>query len=202
MRTSQCLACQDFPCSDVQHAGFLLPDVELDPAHISIIMIAESAPPARADYFYAGPPALFERTTLEVFHDAGLPVRSIAEILALGVYLTTAVKCVKSGLGLQSATIQRCSILLEQELALFPNLKVILLMGDVAIKALNAIAKRAGEPRVIPAVPTYKLRGQEFYYQGRRVFPSYLQVGPNFFIEKGKHKVIAQDIAAALRLIA
>jgi uracil-DNA glycosylase len=38
---------------------------------------------------------------------------------------------------------------LEKELALFPNLKVFVLMGDVAINALNNIAKRAGEERVI-----------------------------------------------------
>ena len=201
MRTSQCLACQDFSCSDVRHECYLLPDIDLNPETISIFMISECAPPCGADYFYAGPQALFERTTLEVFNDAWQPVRSMQEILEMGVYLTTAVKCAKTGSGVHTSTIQHCSVLIEQELALFPNLKAILLMGDVAIKALNEIAKRSGQPRVIPAIPTYKLRGQEFYYQGKRVFPSYLQVGPNFFIEKGKHKIIAQDIEAALRLL-
>jgi uracil-DNA glycosylase len=73
-------------------------------------------------------------------------------------------------------------------------------MGDVAIKAINYIAKRAGEGRVIPAGSTYKIRGQKYYFQGKRVFPSYLQAGPSFFIEKSKRKMIAQDIATALRL--
>ena len=74
-------------------------------------------------------------------------------------------------------------------------------MGDVAIKALNAVALQAGEPRVIPPTPTYKLRHQEFFFRGARVLPSYLQVGPSFFIEKGKHRVIADDIRTALDLI-
>lgn len=91
--------------------------------------------------------------------------------------------------------------MLEKELRLFPNLKVVMLMGDVAIKALNFIAQRAGEKRVIPAKPTYKIRGGEYFFRGMRVFPSYLQVGPNFFIEKGKHRVIAEDIAAALKVV-
>jgi uracil-DNA glycosylase len=78
--------------------------------------------------------------------------------------------------------------------------EVLLLMGDVAIRALNTVARRAGEARVIPAVPTYKLRGQKFEFQGKRVFPSYLQAGPSFFIEKSKRRMIAEDIAAALRL--
>ena len=123
------------------------------------------------------------------------------DILDLGVYLTTAVKCGKMGYGIETSTIKECSHILEQELALFPNATVWLLMGDVAIKAVNEIAKRAGEKRVIPAAPTYKIRGGEFSFQGKRVLPSYLQAGPSFFIEKSKRKMIAEDIAAALRLV-
>ena len=73
-------------------------------------------------------------------------------------------------------------------------------MGDVAIKALNYIAKRAGEKRVIPTGSTYKLRGEKYFFQSKRVFPSYLQAGPSFFIEKSKRKMIAEDIAAALKI--
>lgn len=76
-----------------------------------------------------------------------------------------------------------------------------MLMGDVAIKALNYIAQRVGAARVIPATPTYKLRGQKFHFQGKRVFPSYLQAGPSFFIEKSKRKMIAEDISAVLHLV-
>ena len=116
-------------------------------------------------------------------------------------YLTTAVKCAKTGYGIQTETIRRCSLLLEKELALFPNCKVLMLMGDVAIKAVNYIAQRAGEERVIPAGSTYKLRGQPYPFRGMRVFPSYLQAGPSFFIEKAKRRMIAEDISAALRLV-
>ena len=74
-------------------------------------------------------------------------------------------------------------------------------MGDVAIKAVNHIARRLGEPRVIPAGSTYKIRGAEYTFRGARVFPSYLQAGPSFFIEKSKRRMIAEDIASALRLV-
>jgi len=93
-------------------------------------------------------------------------------------------------------------MLLEKELLLFPNARALMLMGDVAIKALNYIAQRAGEKRVIPAGSTYRLRRQEYFFRGMRVFPSYLQAGPSFFIEKSKRRMIAEDIAAALRLVA
>jgi len=76
-----------------------------------------------------------------------------------------------------------------------------MLMGDVAIKAVNYIAKRAGEGRVIPAGSTYKIRGQEYFFREKRAFPSYLQAGPSFFIEKSKRRMIAEDIAAALSLV-
>jgi uracil-DNA glycosylase len=117
------------------------------------------------------------------------------------VYLTTAIKCGKIGYAIQSSTIEECSHLLESELTLFPNLKAYLLMGDVAIKALNSIARRNGEKRVIPAGATYKLRNQEYFFRSKRVFPSYLQAGPSFFIEKSKRKMIAEDIGAALRIV-
>jgi uracil-DNA glycosylase len=74
-------------------------------------------------------------------------------------------------------------------------------MGDVAIKAINYIAKLGGEGRVIPAGSTYKIRGGEYVFRGRRAFPSYTQAGPSFFIEKSKRRMIAEDIAAALALV-
>ena len=144
---------------------------------------------------------LFQQTTLQAFQDAGAGVSSFQEVLDLGVYLTTAVKCGKTGYGIKAGTIKACSHLLESELNLFPSVKAYLLMGDVAIKAVNYIAKRAGEGRVIPAGSTYKIRGGEFSFRGARAFPSYLQAGPSFFIEKSKRKMIAEDIASALRLV-
>ena len=76
-----------------------------------------------------------------------------------------------------------------------------MLMGDSAIKAVNAIAHRNGEPRVVPAGSTYKLRGGDYRFRGMKVFPSYVQAGPAFFIEKSKRQMIAEDIAAALAYV-
>ena len=201
MNISHCVRCTTFPCKDVQHAGYVVPDFDVRPELITVILVSEAAPVAPTDFYYAGDDALFARTTVQAFNDAGAQVATMQDIVALGVYLTAAVKCAKTGYGIQTDTVKTCSLLLEQELALFSNAKALLLMGDVAIKALNAIAQRRGEARVIPATPTYKLRGQTFHYQGKRVFPSYLQAGPSFFIEKSKRKMIAEDIAAALQLI-
>jgi len=179
-----------------------MPDIEIDPEAISVILISEAAPENPADYYYAEGDPFFQQTTVTAFNDAGIKVASIHDILALGVYLTTAVKCGKTGYGIKTSTVNTCSTLLEQELALFPNAKAFLLMGDVAIKAINAIARRAGEGRVIPAGSTYKLRGPAYYFRGRRAFPSYLQAGPSFGIEKTKRAMIAEDIAVAMRLAA
>jgi len=175
--------------------------VDLNPDDVSIVLISEAAPPDTGDYYYAPGDPLFQQTTVQAFIDAGVKVSSIDEILKLGVYLTTAVKCGKTGYGIKAATIKECSQILESELALFPNVKAFLLMGDVAIKAVNYISGRSGEGRVIPAGSTYKIRGQEYHFRGRRAFPSYLQAGPSFFIEKSKRRMIAEDIAGAMRLL-
>ncbi len=201
MKTSDTVKCLDFPCLDTRRASYSIPELDIDPAKVSILLISEAAPENPADGYYAGPQALFARTTLLAFQDAGAKVESIQDILALGVYLTAAVKCGKTGPGVATGTIQNCSFLLEKEIALFPNVRVYLLMGDVAIKAVNMIAKRNGEPRVIPAGATYKIRGGTFTFRGRRALPSYVQAGPAFFVEKVKRRIIAEDIRQALDLL-
>lgn len=198
---SKHIICHEFPCTDVRHECFVQPDIELDPKTISIVLISECAPPDPRDYYYSEGYPDFQRTTVQAFQDAGAEINSVQELLNMGVYLTSAVKCGKTGYGINTATIKECSNLLEQELALFPEVRAYLLMGDVAIKSLNYIAKRAGEQRVIPAGSTYKIRGGEYSYRTARAFPSYLQVGPSFGIEKSKQRMIAEDIAAALSLL-
>jgi uracil-DNA glycosylase len=183
------------------HDLFVVPAVEVDPESIDIVMVSEAAPARPEDWFYGGPGALFAETTIQAFQDAGEDVGSVGDILDLGVYLTTAVKCGKTGYGVASETVKTCSSLLEVELGLFPLARVLTLMGDVAIKAVNAIARRHGEPRVVPAGPTYKLRGGDYSFRGKKVFPSYVQAGPSFFIEKRKREMIAGDIAAALAFV-
>ena len=198
MRPGKCVRCADFPCTDVDHACYLVPPIELNPGGVSIVLISEAAPPDPRDYYYAKGDPLFQRTTVQAFHDAGVGVRSVRDILDRGIYLTTAVKCGKTGYGIGSATIKQCSVLLEKEIGIFPNVRAFLLMGDVAIKAVNAVAQRCGEGRAIPAGPTYKIRRDKHYFRGVRAFPSYLQAGPSFFIEQKKRLMIARDIRAAL----
>jgi uracil-DNA glycosylase len=201
MRVSDRVGCQTFPCADVRHECYVVPDIAIDPEKVSILLISEAAPPNPADYYYAAGEPLFQQTTVQAFVDAGASVSSIQDILNLGVYLTTAVKCGKTSYGIKAATIRECSLLLERELALFPNIQALLLMGDVAIKSVNCIATRVGEGRVIPAGSTYKIRGHRYAFRGIRAFPSYLQAGPSFSIEKSKRRMIAEDIAAALSLV-
>ncbi len=200
MKPNQFVQCKDFPCLDTRRESYLVPAIDIDPAKVSILLISEAAPAERADHYYAGENALFAQTTLLAFQDAGAKVGSIQDILDLGIYLTTAVKCGKTGYGIQTDTIRNCSFLLEKEIALFPNVKIYLLMGDVAIKSVNMIAKRNGEPRVIPAGSTYKIRDGEFTFRGARALPSYVQAGSALFVEKSKRKMIAEDIRKALMI--
>jgi uracil-DNA glycosylase len=202
VQVSECVSCTTLPCADVNHSCYLIPDINITPERVRLVMIAEAAPADATDYFYADADApLFLQTTLQAFQDAGTQITSLQELLDLGIYLTTAIKCGKTEYSIKTATIKECSHLLERELALFPQTRVIMLMGDVAKRALNYIAKRCGEPRVIPPGSTYKIRTQQFFYRTQRVFPSYLQAGPSFFIEKSKRRMIAEDIRTAVNLI-
>lgn len=199
MRPCESLRCSDFPCSDVNKDRYVIPDIEVDPDKFSVIMVSE-APPERAnDYFYADGNPFYLQTTLQAFGDAGFRVTSMRDVLDLGVYVTTAVKCAKTAYGLLPETVDNCSVrILEKEIDLFPKARVVLLMGDNAIKAMNLIAKRNAGKRLIPSSPLYKIRKGEYFYKHLRVFPSYLQTGKSYLIEKSKQKMIAEDIKKAL----
>jgi uracil-DNA glycosylase len=201
MRMSQCIHCVGFPCVDVDTNGHWMPSGDVDPEAVRIVLISECPAADAADNYDAAGDPLFGRTTVQAFRDAGVPVDRVAELVNMGLYLTTAVKCRKRGPGICPQTIATCSHLLAGELSRLPNVAAYLLMGDVAIRAVNTIAKEASEPRVVPAGPTYKLRGQRCTFRGRPAFPSYLQAGPSFFIERSKRRMIAEDIAAAVSLL-
>ena len=201
LRVNDCIECKDFPCSDVKHDLYTMPEIEVSPQDVSIVLISEAAPPDRSDFYYASGNPLFQQTTVQAFQEAGADVDSITDILAMGVYITMAVKCGKTGYGIKAATIKTCSHILQQELDLFDDVRAYLLMGDVAIKAVNYIAKRAGEDRVIPAGSTYKIRGADYFFRGVAAYPSYLQAGPSYFIERSKRRMIAEDINSALKTL-
>lgn len=200
MRISEIVSCIDFPCVDARQESYLVSDIEVDPESIKIMLISETAATKLMDNYYFSCDALFARTTVQAFQEAGAKISSVQDLLRTGVYLTSAVKCGKYEYAVSTNTITHCSALLEREIGLFPNVRAYLLMGDVAIKGFNMVAKRQGEARVVPAGSTYKIRGGQFSYRGRRVFPSYLQAGPSYGIEKSKQRMIAQDIAMALQI--
>jgi uracil-DNA glycosylase len=202
MRPNKSVKCPDFPCSDVNKDSYRIPDIEIEPEAIRIVMISEAPPEDSGDYFYAKGSPFYVQTTVQAFNDAGFKVSSMKDILELGVYVTIAIKCAKTAYAISPETIDNCSIrILEKEISLFPNTKAVLLMGDTAIKALNLIAKRKGGKRIIPSGATYKIRKEEYFYERFRVFPSYLQTGKSYLIEKSKRKMIAEDIKTALECL-
>ena len=199
MNLSKCIKCVDFPCLDVNKDCYLVPSVEIDPVKIKAFMVSEAPPIDLNDYFYAKGEPFYMQTTAQAFKDAGYEVTSMEDVLDLGVYITTAIKCGKTGYSISSKTIENCSSLLESEMDLLPRIEALLLMGDTAIKAVNYIAKRNTGKRIVPSGSTYKIRKKEYFYNKVRVFPTYLQTGKSYLIEKSKRKMIAEDIKTALK---
>ena len=201
MKITDKIKCGGFPCTDAEKNNYIVPTAEIDAVKIRVIMITEAPPPDKADYFYAPGEPFYLKTTLQAFREAGEKVQNMKDIIDLGVYITTAVKCAKSGLVVSPEAMLNCSALLEKEISLFPSIDVFFLGGDVAIKMMNAIWKKQTGKRVVPAGATYKIRKQEHYLGDKRVFPSYTPAGKNILIEKGKMGVIAEDLKKALKLI-
>lgn len=178
-----------------------LNDIEVDPASIRAVMINEVVPADPAQDFYGASGQEYLSTTIPLFQQAGLEVTSIDDILRMGVYITNAVKTPKTAYAIEKAAIDESLPWLEAELALFPNVQVIMLMGDVAKKMVNIIVRKATKKNVIPSGATYKLRGNSYYDGDIRVIPSYIITGGNLLIEKSKVRMITEDIATMAEII-
>lgn len=178
-----------------------LNDIEVDPLTIKAIMINEVVPADPTQDFYGSADADYLKTTIPLLQGAGAAVASIQDVLQMGIYITNAVKTPKTEYTIDKSSIEKSLPYLEAEISLFPNLKVIMLMGDVAKKAFNMITKKATKKNAVPAVSTYKLRNSEIFYQGIRVMPSYIMTGGNILIEKSKVTMATEDIATMLEII-
>ncbi|MCI9396758.1 MAG: uracil-DNA glycosylase [Lachnospiraceae bacterium] len=181
--------------------GICLNNIEIDPLTIKAVMINEVVPSDPLQDFYGAPDADYLKTTIPLLQGAGAEVTSIQDVLQMGIYITNAVKTPKTASAIEKSSIENSLPYLETELSFFPNVKVIMLMGDVAKKAFNMITKKASKKNAVPAISTYKLRNSEIYYEGIRVMPSYIMTGGNLLIEKSKVTMATEDIAAMLELI-
>ena len=201
MKVSDKIKCAQFPCSDVDKNIYLLPSADIDTDKVRIFMVTEAPPNEKDDYFYAPGNPAYLQTILQVFKGVGYDVSSMQDILNLGVYITTAVKCGKTQYAVPPDTMKNCSQLLEKEIALFPDIRVYMLMGDIAIKMMNNIWKNQTGKKIIPAGSTYKIRNQAYYLGEKRVFPSYTPAGQNFLIEKTKRKMVTEDVREAMKCL-
>ncbi len=201
VKISDQIHCNVFPCRDVQCKNYIVPHIEVEPKKIRMIMISEASSSHGYENFYHTDNQEYMQATVQIFNDAGLNISNINETIAQGIYITTAIKCPKEGLSISTETIKNCSHILENELAIFKNIKVVMLNGDVAIRAVNYIKKRQEGIRVIPAGSTYKIRNEKYIHDNIRYLPSYILTGKNLLIEKSKRRMITEDIQEALHII-
>ena len=166
-----------------------------------MVIISESLPKKIDDYFDGKKSPSFIANTNYLFNNNGCKFQIYSDYLENGIYLTTALKCVKKDYLVSAKTIENCSYNLEKEIDLFGNLRVVLLMGDFAIKSMNYIWKRKYNQRVIPNGSTYKIRNEEYINNGIRFIPSYTHTGDSFGIEKSKIKMMIEDVGKAIKYI-
>jgi len=186
-----------YNCSDVITKKYFKKDI-FQKDTIRLILISEALPSDISDYFDGKGIPSFIRNTNTIFNSLGYNYKTYKDYVDNGIYLTTAIKCVKKDYLVSAETIKACSINLETELDQFKNTKVIMLMGDFAIKAMNYIWKRKYNEKIIPAGSTYKIRNGSYESNGIRFFPSYTQTGDSFGLEKSKVEMITEDVKKAL----
>ncbi|PXV95583.1 uracil DNA glycosylase superfamily protein [Lachnotalea glycerini] len=185
-----------------EHPKFMHSNINVNVDEIKMIMINESMPNNINHYFYSSANnAEYAASAVSIFNKAGEEVSRVDDILNMGIYITSAVKWSKEEAIIPSEMVKKYSFLLEEELKLFRDLKVIMLMGDVAKKSMNIISKRNTKKNVIPSIATYKIRQNDFFYKDIQVIPSYIMTGPNLLLEKNKMNMIVEDVQKGLRIL-
>jgi uracil-DNA glycosylase len=190
----------EFNCSDVIITKHFQENITKKD-NIKLILISEALPQNVEDYFDGKDEPVFIKNTNTIFNSLGYKYKTYKDYLKKGIYLTTAIKCVKRDYLVKTETIKNCSLNLEKELDEFKNKKVIMLMGDFAIKAINYIWKRKYNEKIIPSGSTYKIRNGIYESNGIRFFPSYTQTGDSFGLEKSKVQMITEDIKKAMEIL-
>lgn len=174
------------------HTALAMNDIEILPEPIRVVMVNECAPLRDEDDFYGDTDGEYAGSLRSFFPDS-----DPAHLLARGIYVTNACKLPKPKEGFTKQQLQESSIVLEKELKMFENLRVIMLMGDVAIRMHTMIARR-NHTAHIPAGSTYKLRSSIWMDGNIRLFPSYIMTGKNLQIERSKRTMIGEDISQML----
>lgn len=181
------------------------PDCDINPKSIKAVMINEVVPKNPDDWFYSQTcDPENRRNALGLFEGADVPVTNMRDILDLGIYITAAVKTPKETSTADPEVIKAQLPLLEAELAMFPNLKLIMLMGDVAIRMVNRIAKAKTNKNACQSGAAGRRRhwnNEAFYWNGIRIFPSYIMTGKNLLIEPFKRDTITEDIRRMMEVI-
>ncbi len=193
------LICNSF-CPDVDQVKHFQKN-KVNNENIKMIIISESVPKNITDYFDGKGVPAFIKNTNTLFNQIGYDYKTYDDYLSNGIYLTTAIKCIKKGYLVSIKTIEECSYILEKEIMSFINVKVIMLMGDFAIKSINYIWKRKYKQKVLPNGATYKIRNEKYIYNGVRFIPSYTQTGDSFGIEKSKVLMMKEDLEQGMKII-
>ena len=173
----------------------------VEPTAIRMVAVCEALTESGDDFLSAPRDSIYVSNIVAAFRSGGAEIDSVEDLPDLGVYLTVAVKAPKATASISTATVEEQAPVLAAELDALANVRVVVLMGDVAIKAMNAVARQRRQRRVIPSGPTYKLRHGEYHYGEVRVLPSYLPTGRSYLIERSKREMVAEDLRLALGLM-
>lgn len=99
-------------------------------------MINEVVQHKPSEDFYREHNSNYIKTVIDILQSVGAQVNSIDDILKIGIYITNAVKTPKKEYTIDKSSIKNSLPYLEEEISLFKNIKVIILMGMLPKKHL------------------------------------------------------------------
>jgi hypothetical protein len=146
-------------------------------------------------YIYSDPANVAWQNTRSLFAEAGVTVRSYQDLLDQGVLMDPCLDLIRPG-RISPWHIRYGAVRISEWLTRLPQLRAIGLMGDVAIRCFNEMARPrwASARRLLPGDANYRMQGNRFFLGRIEVFPTYLHTSATFPLERAKQKALADDM--------
>lgn len=176
---------------------------QFQPETIRVLMVTDAYPEDdRSHYVHSDPCTVAWQNTQRIFAEAGVGVSSFQGLLDRGVLMEPCLEFVKPA-RISPWHIRSGAVRIAEWIGGLPNLRAVALMGDVAIRCFNEMARPrlASGRRLIPADYTYRVRGDQYLLGPLQIFPTYLHTCESFNGERAKQRALAADMERLVRHI-
>jgi|GEM_PF-5013987 len=174
----------------------------VDPAGVRVLILTDACPEDAREHFTASDPDTPAwQNTQQLFAAAGLQVGCYQDLLEHGIAMETCLDGLRPR-RLSPFHLSSGAARIEAMLGRFPNLKALMLMGEVAIRCFHHLTRpRWSSRRQRSSEHEYQIRGVESFLGPVQVFPSYLHTAAGFLQERARCRTVIEQLETVMQQV-